>query len=1608
MVRTRKEEKQSTTNTPRTSLERKSKRKRKGQAQDTEPELVQQSPARKRRKLGKKKEWWNIRRVINEEYLANPNSGEINHRCLVEWETDSDGETYENEWIPYKDLNAEALEDWEKEKDKRERERTEREAQRRETRNRRGLRDLTPRRGKSETPVVCNKQKQTKLDASTHDISRFDSHEQVVQPNRSSRIKSEEPVPSFISASSVDAESVSSYEFSRAPTQGVAVVLSKPDNFDPSEYQSVTTQNSSQRITELEDGDQRVTFASQLSQDTIPDSQDLSGNWDYQDCESQPAARPDCVPRSPEIPEDPSSLAEDNPGSNRQVRKVVCQKEVHNRESIARSPEREAFQSANAPVDLKTEYPDPENPEDNLPPTDFGEFTGAAHHLDDQTEDIQSLKETHDLEGDNTENRTTTNNQILDGDNLGSTGGIRDILSPENESFETANSQASHSSNSRDLPVNQDPYGQDSVSVNQGSGDGQRVVQDHVFDSSSRLPFEEETLGSQQPGVKRSAPSHHQSPRDRDERPGLEFEKGDVNPQRPDKPTSVSGVEDLSQAQVLSSSSKEIDIIVPDSQGDSSLSTDLNIITARTSTLVSKTQVTSLASQAEVVSDSAATGSDIIPSRQPGHSHPATSERGILLDSSLPSDQSIRHVVGEAAASLRSSPDSHRTQKPQIYYSQPQRLYGSLDISSSLSSAAGTLNKTARPRATIETQASQEETFKASQLSKSQPEKNSVSGQRIGSSQRSPSPTTIAKTDSVLSKSKTGSDSKGLEKPRLTSKQKMERPGSQTRDSAVDELKSYIDFGRDSALTHVGDSLEENPGGTPYEAITNEEPVPGASASSHAAVLQSQPVYSMDPWKPQALGTNSDTPVSSIAPAAIMADPSTTAVARMREELSRRFAESDVSLTRSIISQDEEDSLLPATISPTVISIVNEPVASTHTLNFPNQGSVPTEVESSGHSITMGQVPVEQVSDVLSESSEQNDFYVQTKVTLPMQASRRSYYGEVIEDHKDEIQAFSRCFTGETPEEPSEELIKKIDSLFYRLFEICDYPQDVIGSVLETLPSSELARYCCDANPKFSFLFELMAALDGKEKEILIVVGTKELMRLLFKLAEAAKVECSAENINQHAKFASFARISIALTSEDFDPFSFDVIIGYDFHYPSSLIARQLCDNTVRKSPLVLRLVTTYSIEHVYGPLDGATALEVKNAILASTVSASRYLEEPERGYYEPHEVAEIFANYFNGITDTLNWEPQGIPDDVLDIFENPGTQTQLPFTGDALYGNDLKRKHFNDEGDGDAKRMRTLPLRDLPTDTNNPPMPIAVRQMLESASLRSGTRDRKAMISVPLVTLETIQEQIDEYKRQTAQAGEVEVELKSYISRLDKELKDHRKTLSKIESSNRAALQDRTVAERERLRTEGVAAAAAKVAQKEKEKQQQRIDELESVIARLNQNPESAKREEALSEVKGQLQLSESRRTSALSDVDFMKSRYQDVDAQALRLANENKSLKIQNEELEQKASENLRAIHAQNVAMERQELLEQIASLQAQLQQRDAELYNANQRLASVSNGRNTRGGSMPRSPRVPSGMSPRPRAAFSASRGTSPIGPGQPFVGQQAGNGRWNHLQ
>jgi hypothetical protein len=759
---------------------------------------------------------------------------------------------------------------------------------------------------------------------------------------------------------------------------------------------------------------------------------------------------------------------------------------------------------------------------------------------------------------------------------------------------------------------------------------------------------------------------------------------------------STSPLEETAQLEAQPSSSSEVVRIIPDSQEYSNLTAELHSNAPQTLTASNKAQLTPFTSQAEVVPDSATTDSDI-PSRQPDQSRLASSVRDDAFGSSLSTDQGVHRVP---TASFQELSTSNNTQNTPVFFTQPQGVHDSPAISSSLSRLETTEvvqasldpDSPAKPtdvphktkhRDFNELQAAQPN----SQISESQPQKH-ANIQELGSTSDSQFGQVNLGINYGIERplnqpSQFGSASEPpSELPRPPSRtRKMERSYSQPRSSAADELKSFVDFGADSVLGQVGDgeSLDE----ATYGASNEQEHLVSAgtagldiAASSPEAIIQSQPVYSVDPWKPEALGNTPEAPAPSISPASIMANPHRSAGDTMREMIDRAFSNSRESIVRSLLSQEPHDTAPPDTISPAAISRVIDPLESTPTLNLTNRGSIPSEIDSSGPSITMGQIPEEQDSDTSSQSSQREDGYTQHVITLPMQASKRPYYGEIIKDYKAEIQAFSASFTGGSGEQPSELLVQQIHNLFDRLFDICDYPPNVVGTVLESEPSADIAKFCCDSNPKFSFLFELMTALDDKEKEVLIVIRNQELMRLIFALTEVAEIECSAEGINQRTNFPSATRITLALWDEDFNPFNFDVVIGYDYRYIRSRIAMQLSSGTGRKLPIVLLMVTTYSAEHVsLHPLNNASELEETNAMLACTVSAGRYLEDPERGYSEPHEIAEIFARYLNGITDTLGWEHQRIPGDVLDIFESPISQNQLLFAVDSLHGNGHKRK---------------------------------------------------------------------------------------------------------------------------------------------------------------------------------------------------------------------------------------------------------------------------------------------------------------------------------------------
>jgi hypothetical protein len=152
---------------------------------------------------------------------------------------------------------------------------------------------------------------------------------------------------------------------------------------------------------------------------------------------------------------------------------------------------------------------------------------------------------------------------------------------------------------------------------------------------------------------------------------------------------------------------------------------------------------------------------------------------------------------------------------------------------------------------------------------------------------------------------------------------------------------------------------------------------------------------------------------------------------------------------------------------------------------------------SSSVSLPMGQQHDEESNQDASEGS-QELVKLKHTITLPFQASIRPLYDDTLLESKREVTQFGAIFNSEDYVEPDNTLVQKIDQVFSRLHNICDYPPDAVGSVLEDLPSDQLIKYCCDANPKFNFLYELLQGLTV-ETRVLIVARSTDLLRLLYR-----------------------------------------------------------------------------------------------------------------------------------------------------------------------------------------------------------------------------------------------------------------------------------------------------------------------------------------------------------------------------------------------------------------------------------------------------------------------------------------------------------------------------
>jgi chromosome segregation ATPase len=278
----------------------------------------------------------------------------------------------------------------------------------------------------------------------------------------------------------------------------------------------------------------------------------------------------------------------------------------------------------------------------------------------------------------------------------------------------------------------------------------------------------------------------------------------------------------------------------------------------------------------------------------------------------------------------------------------------------------------------------------------------------------------------------------------------------------------------------------------------------------------------------------------------------------------------------------------------------------------------------------------------------------------------------------------------------------------------------------------------------------------------------------------------------------------------------------------------------------------------------------------------------------------------------------------------------------------------------------------------------------------------------------------------------ETNVQLRQKVIELERRVDDYDATLRKIHPKYREAIRERGDFELSRNAAQSQAAVLteriqARISEIESLKEQKKSLETELASSRtaLGNSPipevaELAKAQEAIRSLEDEKARLEKRIASLQKDFDFTRDSYQKASSSAVEAMNELGEMKEKMVELKRKASDTTVRIAEIQRSNANKENIERIQELESLISDREQELKKVHEELKVKTNGRReTRGTSVPRSPRMGSGaMSPRPQFSRPAggSRQNSPAPGDAPregfrdailFPPSGPGSHRWQHL-
>lgn len=691
-----------------------------------------------------------------------------------------------------------------------------------------------------------------------------------------------------------------------------------------------------------------------------------------------------------------------------------------------------------------------------------------------------------------------------------------------------------------------------------------------------------------------------------------------------------------------------------------------------------------------------------------------------------------------------------------------------------------------------------------------------------------------------------------------------------------------------------------------------------------------------------------------------------------------------------------------STISPSeLMGSTNPDITQTPLLPIiPGQESLTLPVLGSLNTLESSEPDEEQNED------DNNDYLI----TLPLAANMRPAYLRKIASEKDAITELMTALSH--AREPDPAAVDACRKVLAGLLDVCDLPSFDGG--VGDLSGEAMTRHATGTNSKMLFVYELLHALRDAPLQVLILVRPGRAYDYLEAILKNDGFKFRrAENSQSQNEDAGPLSVVLASTGQSpaLHPSFANVVIGYDEASRSSGLLTPYIVSSSERRPMVLTLVASYTVDHLDVVMSRKMeSIERLNALFLSTLQVWSNLINPPflgpRG--EPHDIAQNFASLIQDPRYDWAWVPETIPESALDVFESSqadqlaniariSSSLEQPMEPSRSASRKRELEDSDDRRDG-AKRAKGIPGSLLEESRRRPQFSEAVESVLSLLPISNGP-----VAEISVAHIEAIIRENEVLKEKLGVKAKVSAALANRLDALNKEHQGYLKTFNVFQKRYMEAVGDRGKFEKERDvafsqvdKIKSEAAAAKSTIAILKDENAGLKDQLHDATKALAKSevPDLAKLgqlQQKLQEAETMLAGLQKKLVVQDKDLEHARNAYQEASSRAAELGNENRALAAEKAVLTQKASENRVRIHEIQTSNERIDFDLLRRQAEATLAERERELEKLRDELRTLKGRRETRGQSVPRSPRL-GVMSPRGNgnggAAGARSRGTSPV--------------------